>query len=435
MTGGIMVMGQVRGQANWLACHLARTDTNEAVELIGVTNLISEDIAGAMAEIRVRHGRDRRCCLHAKIAIEPTTSNLVSIADWCRIARLHAKALGLESQSCLMVLHQKCGRAHLHLVYSVRGWRDSHIFKRNVGVQFAIAQDPLLKERYGLEGQLPGHDALGRKLTGQRPKPPAQHQQHDPRPHLAGVFELALAMEQDPSGRAEWIAGRLVGLGWLLVQGTRTIGVVPIASPSEFHPLRRRVSLTAEQFKELGLSKLELLKLADLRKLPADAIRRRTARAVALAKARAGLPQIRSHQDVADWRVQKSAEHGYFLAPEVARLLTTPVWPCRDGTYRAKIGLDLLRFETERLSVQTKPVAPASNLAIFALILEAKARGWASITLTGAAEFRQRAAFVAGRLGLGVADEDLLADWQAGRRAPSVEDCPDDRTSLDLAAI
>jgi len=116
---------------------MTRTDTNERAEVREVTGVAAEDLRGALLEMEaVASGtRTTKPFYHASIntrADERLTEAQRSEA----IDRLEAK-LGLSGQPRVVVVHEKEGREHCHIVWSridlehMRAISDSHNYRKH----------------------------------------------------------------------------------------------------------------------------------------------------------------------------------------------------------------------------------------------------------------------------------------------------------------
>jgi hypothetical protein len=114
----MIIKGNARGNAKWLAGHLGRTDTNAVAQVLEVRGTVATDMEGAFREIvAVAAGtRCRDALYHANI--DPRADEPLSPEQWAAaIDRLEDK-LGFEGQPHVVVRHIKDGREHVHVVWS-----------------------------------------------------------------------------------------------------------------------------------------------------------------------------------------------------------------------------------------------------------------------------------------------------------------------------
>jgi Relaxase/Mobilisation nuclease domain len=114
----MIIKGKSRGRYRQLARHLAATDDNESVRVISTKGIVAGDIAGALAELEAQglRGRSQRPLYHASIS--PAPRYRLSDTQIAFAAECLARKLGLENQPHILVLHQKHGREHFHIVWS-----------------------------------------------------------------------------------------------------------------------------------------------------------------------------------------------------------------------------------------------------------------------------------------------------------------------------
>src|ERR1700692_1723073 len=101
-----------------LATHLTRTNTNETVKVKELRGVAAEDLRGALLEMEaVAAGtRTTKPFYHGAINTR-ADERLTDEQRMQGIDRLEAE-LGLSGQARAVVLHQKEGREHCHIVWS-----------------------------------------------------------------------------------------------------------------------------------------------------------------------------------------------------------------------------------------------------------------------------------------------------------------------------
>jgi hypothetical protein len=136
----VVIKGKSVSGARRLAVHLMRTDTNERAELKEVRGTVAEDLRGALLEMEAvaAGARTGKPFYHGSIntrADERLTDEQRAIA----IDRLEAK-LGLTGQPRIVVVHEKEGWEHCHIVWSridldrMAAISDSHNFAKHEAV-------------------------------------------------------------------------------------------------------------------------------------------------------------------------------------------------------------------------------------------------------------------------------------------------------------
>jgi hypothetical protein len=133
----VIIKGKSVGGAARLAVHLMRTDTNERAEVKELRGVAADDLRGALLEMEaVAAGtRSTKPFYHASIntlADERLTEEQRAHA----IDRLEAE-LGLTGQARIVVVHEKEGREHCHIVWSridldrMAAISDSHNYRKH----------------------------------------------------------------------------------------------------------------------------------------------------------------------------------------------------------------------------------------------------------------------------------------------------------------
>jgi hypothetical protein len=236
----VVIKGTSCAGARRLAVHLTRTDTNERAEVREITGVAAEDLRGALLEMEaVAAGtRTTKPFYHASIntrADERLTEEQRAYA----IGQLEEK-LGLAGQPRVVVVHEKEGREHCHIVWSridldhMRAISDSHNYRKHE----EVARD--LEREFGHERVQGAHaERDGKERPGRTPSHEEMLQAErgavSPNEAKALVTEL---WRQADSGQSFQTA--LENEGWLLARGDRRDFVV-IDPNGGTHSLARRV--------------------------------------------------------------------------------------------------------------------------------------------------------------------------------------------------
>jgi hypothetical protein len=114
----MIIKGNARAGAKSLAEHLLRADTNERVELGEIRGTVAEDLFGALKEMEAVAicTRTSKAFYHASVNV-PIEERLTPEQRAHAIERLE-KELGLTDQPRAIVIHEKHGREHTHIVWS-----------------------------------------------------------------------------------------------------------------------------------------------------------------------------------------------------------------------------------------------------------------------------------------------------------------------------
>jgi Relaxase/Mobilisation nuclease domain len=236
----VVIKGTSCAGARRLAVHLTRTDTNERAEVRELSGVAADDLRGALLEMEaVAAGtRSTKPFYHASIntrADEKLTDEQRAYA----IDRLEEK-LGLTGQARVVVLHQKEGREHCHIVWSridlerMRAISDSHNYRKHE----EIARD--LERHFGHERVQGAHAEREGKP---RPDRTPSHSEMLQAERGAATPEEAKALitaawKRTDSGQSFKTA--LEDQNWLLARGDRRDFVV-IDPHGGTHSLARRV--------------------------------------------------------------------------------------------------------------------------------------------------------------------------------------------------
>ena len=133
----MVIKGTTCRNGRRLATHLGRTDTNERAEVLELRGVAAENLRGALLEIEaVASGtRTTKPFYHASINTR-ADERMAPEQRAHAIDRLEAE-LGLTGQPRVVVLHQKEGREHCHIVWSridlerMRCISDSHNYRKH----------------------------------------------------------------------------------------------------------------------------------------------------------------------------------------------------------------------------------------------------------------------------------------------------------------
>jgi hypothetical protein len=236
----MVIKGNARAGAKSLAAHLLRADTNEQVTVAEIRGVVAEDLLGALKEIEAVSvcTNTTKPFYHASINV-PIEEKLTPEQRMKAIDRLE-KELGLTDQPRAIVIHEKYGREHCHIVWSrtdlehsraIRmdhNYRKHEIVARELEREFGHARvQGAHVERDGQErpARTPGHDEMqqaGRtKLTPQKAKE-----------------QITALWRSTDGGRAFQAA--IEEKGWLLARGDRRDFVV-VDPRGGTHSLARRV--------------------------------------------------------------------------------------------------------------------------------------------------------------------------------------------------
>ncbi len=132
----MVIKGGARRGATDLATHLARTDTNERMAVLELRGVASQNLPAALREMHA-HAIGTRCLrplYHA--SINPAADERLTPEQWARSVDQLERKLGLQDQPRAVVVHEKEGREHIHIVWgriddTGRTIRDSHNYRKH----------------------------------------------------------------------------------------------------------------------------------------------------------------------------------------------------------------------------------------------------------------------------------------------------------------
>lgn len=112
----MIINGKSRGGPKQLATHLLRADTNERVTVLELQSSHTE-LADALKEWQMIAGgtQGKRGLYHANI--DPDARYAMTAEQWHRSVEVLERELGLDGQPRAVILHEKHGRQHLHVVW------------------------------------------------------------------------------------------------------------------------------------------------------------------------------------------------------------------------------------------------------------------------------------------------------------------------------
>lgn len=236
----MIIKGKSRAGAGALAHHLGNAETNERVRLLETRNTIAQDLRGALVEMEaVASGtRCQKSLYHAALSPEPP--HRLTPDQRNEAIDVLEKKLGLEGHARVVVLHEKMGREHIHVVWSrididtMKAVHDGHNFRKHEEVARELErrfEHPRVQgahaERDGVRrpDRTPSRSELRQEdRTGIRGR--------DVKAEVTKIFQS--------SDNAEAFKAGLEERGYLLAQGDRRDFVV-VDRAGGTHSLARRI--------------------------------------------------------------------------------------------------------------------------------------------------------------------------------------------------
>jgi len=136
----MIIKGKSRARPQQLAIHLSnaeKAEKNETVRLIEARGTLAQDLRGALIEMDAYAAGTRceRSLYHAAISPEPP--HVLTPEQRAEAIEALEKRLGLSGHAHVVVMHEKLGRQHIHVVWSridlqkMRTVSDSHNFRKH----------------------------------------------------------------------------------------------------------------------------------------------------------------------------------------------------------------------------------------------------------------------------------------------------------------
>lgn len=240
----MIIKGKSRFGPTSLATHLGNAEKNERVQLLETRGTVASDLRGALIEMdAVAMGtRCEKPLYHAALSPEPPHR----LTPEQRMEAIDAleKKMGFEDHQRVVVLHEKLGREHVHVVwsridiYQMRSVHDGHNYRKHE----EVARD--LERRFG-------HDRV-QGAHAERDGPDGKVQRPDRTPSRAelrqeertGIKGKDVKAEVTAAFRAsdgpEAFRSALQEKGYQLAQGDRRDYVI-VDGKGGVHSLARRI--------------------------------------------------------------------------------------------------------------------------------------------------------------------------------------------------
>ena len=244
----MIIKGSSRAGPKQLAAHLQRADTNERVVVLELQSG-SADLASTFRDWQtIAEGtRGSKGLYH--VNIDPDARYTMTPAQWARAVEVLEKELGLEGQPRAVVLHEKHGREHIHVVWA-RTDIDT-MTMRSDSMNFAAHEraSQALELEFGHE-PVPGkHAKRDREKQPEFPKAEVRHDEWQ-QAERAGISieerraQLAALHRASDNGLA--FKAALEEAGYLLAKGDRRDFVI-VDETGDIHSLGRELKLKAAE--------------------------------------------------------------------------------------------------------------------------------------------------------------------------------------------
>ena len=114
----MILKGSQRSGAKQLASHLLNDRDNDHVAVLEIRGFVSENLNGALREAQAISSATKCKQFLFSLSLNPPKQEVAGEDDFSRAADAAEKALGLEGQPRAIIIHEKEGRRHAHVVWS-----------------------------------------------------------------------------------------------------------------------------------------------------------------------------------------------------------------------------------------------------------------------------------------------------------------------------
>jgi hypothetical protein len=237
----MIIKGKSRAGPQQLATHLGNAEKNERVSLVETRGTIAQDLRGALVEMDALAAgtRCQRSLYHAAISPEPP--HVLTPEQRAEAIDALETKLGLDGHARVVVMHEKLGRQHIHVVWSridlekMRSVSDSHNFRKHE----EVARD--LERRFGHDRVQGAHHERDGVERPDRTPSRAELQQQE----RTGITGKRVKEEVTAAFRAsdgpEAFRAALQEKGYTLAHGDRRDYVI-LDQKGGIHSLARRIN-------------------------------------------------------------------------------------------------------------------------------------------------------------------------------------------------
>jgi hypothetical protein len=248
----MIIKGSARSGPKQLATHLQRADTNERVVVLELQSG-SRDLAATFRDWQTLAEGTRGSKGLYHVNIDPDARYTMTPAQWTRAVEVLEKELGLEGQPRAVVMHEKHGREHIHVVWA-RTDIDT-MTMRSDSQNYAAHEraSAALEREFGHEAVPGKHAKRDREKQPEFPKAELHHDEWQ-QAERAGVSieerreQVGALHRASDNGLA--FKAALEEAGYVLAQGDRRDFVI-VDQLGEIHSLGRQLKgVTAPQLRE-----------------------------------------------------------------------------------------------------------------------------------------------------------------------------------------
>lgn len=242
MVPAMIIKGSSRGAPGQLAKHLLRADTNERVKVLELQSPTG-DLREALRDWQclAEGTRGEKGLYHANI--DPEAHYEMTAEQWQRAVDVLEEELGFKGQPRAVVMHEKEGRTHIHVVWQRTQVDTMTLLSDSWNYRAHEEASMKLEQEFGHE-HVPGkHAKRDREKQPELPKSEITHAEWqqadrtgiDPRERKDAITKL---YSQCDNGMA--LKAALESAGYVLAQGDQRDFVI-VDSQGEIHSLGRQI--------------------------------------------------------------------------------------------------------------------------------------------------------------------------------------------------
>jgi hypothetical protein len=237
----VIIKGKSRAGPSQLARHLGRADTNERVEILQLDSAGTTEQAFRDWQTYTLATKGKLGLYHANI--DPDTKYAMTRNQWLRAVEVLEEELGLQGQPRAIVMHEKNGREHIHVVWARTDMDTMKLRSDSMNYQAHERASLRLEQEFGHE-HVPGkHAKRDREAQPEFPTAEAQHDEWQQgerggmnhRERKAQVKGLYEASDTGPAFKAA-----LEDAGYVLARGDRRDFVI-LDTDAKVHSLGRQL--------------------------------------------------------------------------------------------------------------------------------------------------------------------------------------------------
>lgn len=237
----MIIKGKSRAGPSQLARHLGRADTNERVEILQLDSAGTPEQAFRDWQTYTLATKGKLGLYHANI--DPDTKYEMTPEQWTRAVEILEEELGLQGQPRAVVMHEKNGREHIHVVWARADMDTMTLRSDSMNYQAHERASLRMEQEFGHE-HVPGkHAKRDRDAQPEFPTADARHDEWqqaersgiDHRERKAQVTALYEASDSGPAFKAA-----LEDAGYVLARGDRRDFVI-LDDDAKVHSLGRQI--------------------------------------------------------------------------------------------------------------------------------------------------------------------------------------------------